>query len=155
MKFTLIGTIFCLMSSISLASQQHDPLKIYTVNDTFADVQQALQDGIEGQGLVVKQVSNVGQMLQRTGKDLGETQTIYANAVNLEFCSAVYSRKMMAADPFNLVHCPFVISLFELPDHIGTVYIMYKVPTPRHGKEAPWVADMQAFLARIVEDVVD
>ena len=154
MKSILLGMIFCCVSVVCFASEPSG-LKIYQVEDDFADVQDALKAGIEEQGLVVKEVSNVGEMLLRTGKDLGETQVLYAQAVNLEFCSAVYSRKMMAADPFNLVHCPFVISLFTLPKTPGMVHVMYQVPMARPGKEAAWVVEMAALLARIVEDVVD
>jgi len=155
MKSSILGGIFCLLSSLCCAAETASGLNIYTVEDNFAEVQQAVIEGIEGQGLVVKQVSDIGAMLRRTGKDLGETQVLYTHAVNVEFCSAVYSRKMMAADPVNLVHCPFVIALFERPEHAGTVYVVYQVPTPRPGKTAKWVAEIGALLAAIVEDVVD
>ena len=66
---------------------------------SFEEVKQLLVIAIEGQGLVVDHVATVGEMLERTGQDLGATTKIYERAEVLQFCSANYSRQMMGADP--------------------------------------------------------
>ena len=54
---------------------------------------------LDGRGLVVSSISYVGEMLERTGKDLGRTKKIYGKANVMEFCSAVISRDMMEKNP--------------------------------------------------------
>jgi len=70
----------------------------------------------------------VGEMLKRTGKDLGDTKQIFLEAEALEFCSAVVSRKMMEADPENIVFCPYIISVYVLPEKPNEVRIAYRKP---------------------------
>jgi len=99
-----------------------------TVHGTFEDVKQMLRLAIENRGLVVDHESNVGDMLERTGKDLGASQRIYVRAQVLEFCSAAYSRKTMQADPRLLAFCPYGIGIYQLPGESDTVHLVYRRP---------------------------
>ncbi|MDP2760619.1 MAG: DUF302 domain-containing protein [Sideroxyarcus sp.] len=83
---------------------------------------------ITNRGMVVNNVAHVGEMLERTGKDLGDTKQIFLKAEALEFCSAVVSRKMMAADPDNIVFCPYVISVYVVPEKPNEVRVAYRKP---------------------------
>lgn len=93
---------------------------------SFEEVRQLLVIAIEGQGLVVDHVSNVGDMLARTGQDLGAATRIYARAEVLQFCSANYSRQLMEADPRLLAFCPFGVGIYTLPGETDTVHLVYR-----------------------------
>ena len=60
----------------------------YTVEGEFEDVRFALENAIVNRGLVVDYVSHIGDMLARTGADVGAKKDIYANAQSMLFCSA-------------------------------------------------------------------
>jgi hypothetical protein len=87
-------------------------------------------NAITGRGFVVDHNSHISAMLDRTGKDLGATKTVYGKAESLQFCSATVSRRMMEADPANIVFCPYIIVLYTLPQDPKTVYVGYRRPLP-------------------------
>jgi uncharacterized protein (DUF302 family) len=93
---------------------------------SFDEIKQLLVVAIENQGLVVDHLSKVGEMLERTGRDLGATRTIYRQAEVLQFCSANYSRRMMEADARLLAYCPFGIAIYTLPGETDTVHLVYR-----------------------------
>ena len=99
-----------------------------TARGSFEDVKQMLRLAIENRGLVVDHESNVGDMLERTGKDLGATRQIYVRAQVLEFCSAAYSRRTMLADPRLLAFCPYGIGIYQLPGEDDTIHLVYRRP---------------------------
>lgn len=94
----------------------------------FADARDAVVMAIENRGLVVNYTSHIGDMLQRTGADLGASRQVFAQAEIIEFCSASLSRKMMEADPHNIVLCPFAISIYTLPGETETTWVAYRKP---------------------------
>ena len=85
----------------------------YGFDGSFDDATFAVESAIVGQGLVIDYVSHVGDMLNRTGADVGSNVKIYDNARIFLFCSAVVSREVMEADPGNIVHCPYSIYVAE------------------------------------------
>lgn len=105
-----------------------DYRKTYVSHGTFADVRDNLQLAITGRGIVINNVSHIGNMLARTGKDLGAKVEVYEHAEALEFCSATLSRKMMEADRTNIVFCPYIISVYTLPGEKDRVYLSYRRP---------------------------
>ena len=105
-----------------------DYMAVFTKTGTFEDVRDAVEMAITDRGMVVNNVSHVGEMLERTGKDLGDTRQIFIKAEALEFCSAVVSRKMMEPDPDNIVFCPYVISIYVVPGKPGEVRVAYRKP---------------------------
>lgn len=94
----------------------------------FSEVRDALTMAIENRGLVVNYVSHIADMLHRTGNDIGASKSIFEQAEIIEFCSASLSRRMMEADPHNIVLCPFAISVYSLPGEPGKVWITYRQP---------------------------
>jgi uncharacterized protein (DUF302 family) len=105
-----------------------DYMAVFTKAGSFDDVRDSVEMAITERGMVVNNVSHVGEMLERTGKDLGETSKIFLKADVLEFCSAVVSRRMMEPDPDNIVFCPYTISVYVVPDNPGEVRVAYRKP---------------------------
>ena len=94
----------------------------------FADARDAIVMAIENRGLVVNYTSHIGDMLQRTGADIGASRQVFEQAEIIEFCSASLSRKMMEADPHNIVLCPFAISIYTLPGATDSTWVAYRKP---------------------------
>ncbi|MCG6882357.1 MAG: DUF302 domain-containing protein [Silicimonas sp.] len=80
---------------------------------SFDDATFAVETAIVGQGLVIDYVSHVGEMLARTGADVGSDRELFKAADVFLFCSAVVSREVMEADPMNLAHCPYGVFVAE------------------------------------------
>jgi len=102
------------------------PLKTYTTTNSYEDVVQDMKDAITDAGLKIDFGGKISEMLERTGKDIGATMKVYKNAEFMQFCSASLTRKMMEADPANIVFCPYVIFYYERTDEPGTVYVGYR-----------------------------
>ena len=103
-------------------------MSVSTKAGSFEDVRDAVEMAITDRGLVINNVSHVGDMLERTGKELGATKQIYLKAEVLEFCSAVVSRNMMEPDPDNIVFCPYTISVYVVPEKPNEVRVAYRKP---------------------------
>jgi len=110
------------------ASAAGDYMAVSAKTGNFEDVRDAVDMAITGRGMVVNNVSHVGEMLERTGKDLGQARQIFLKAEVLEFCSAVVSRKMMEPDPDNIVFCPYTISVYVVPEKPNEVRVAYRKP---------------------------
>ena len=85
----------------------------YDFDGSFDDATFAVESAIVDQGLVIDYVSHVGDMLARTGADVGSDKLLFDEAQIFVFCSALVSREVMEADPANLVHCPYGIYVSE------------------------------------------
>jgi uncharacterized protein (DUF302 family) len=94
---------------------------------------------------VIDYVSHTGEMLERTGQDLGHEVKIFNAADIFLFCSAVVSRRMMEADPMNVAHCPY--SIF-VTDREGQVVIGYR----RYPDGI--MQEVQALLDSLVQDAL-
>lgn len=90
---------------------------------SFEDATFGVENAIVDKGLVIDYVSHVGEMLNRTGADVGSDVVIFDNASIYLFCSAVVSRKVMEANPDNVAFCPY--SVF-VTDKGGKVQIGYQ-----------------------------
>jgi uncharacterized protein (DUF302 family) len=114
---------------LALAASAASPdVQMRTVKGTFADVRDRVVMALENRGLVLNYTAKVGDMLERTGRDLGSQRRIYGNAEVLEFCSARLSRDTMEADPHNIAYCPYAIAVYTLPKSPGVVYLSYRMP---------------------------
>ncbi len=109
MKRFLLVMLGFLYSGIASAEQT----VTYTFKGSFDDATFNVESAILDKGLVIDHVSHTGEMLARTGSDLGATKEIYKAADIFLFCSAVLSRKMMEINPLNIAHCPYSIFVFE------------------------------------------
>ena len=103
--FRWIPALLLLLQPYFVAAQQTDVVK-RTTRASYADVKERVVFALENRGLVVTYTAKVGEMLDRTGKDIGAGGRIYRNAEVLTFCSALISRETMTADASNIVHCP-------------------------------------------------
>jgi uncharacterized protein (DUF302 family) len=99
---------------------------VRAIDGNFEDIRDRVAFAVESQGLVVDHTAKVGEMLARTGKDLGETRQIFGKAEVLEFCSALISRHMVQADPQLLAFCPYGIAVYTLPGDSLTTYVSYR-----------------------------
>ncbi len=118
----------------------------YPFEGSFEDATFALENAIIGQGLVIDWVSHVGDMLNRTGEDVGSEMTIFDQADIFMFCSAVVSRKVMETDPMNIAHCPYGIFV---TDKDGAVEVGYRnLPDGA-------MQEVQALLDGIVREAVE
>lgn len=100
----------------------------YKVKAKFSDVRDQIENSITGKGIKINNVSHIGEMLIRTGKDLGFKKKVYDHAQAFEFCSATHSRYTMEADPQNIVFCPYIISVYEISGEPGQIYVSYRRP---------------------------
>jgi uncharacterized protein (DUF302 family) len=103
-------------------------VQLRSTKGEFTDVRDRVVMALENRGLVISYTAKVGDMLERTGRDLGRDRKIYSQAEVLEFCSAALSRDTMEADPRNIVFCPYAIAVYTLPQTPGTVYLSYRIP---------------------------
>lgn len=117
----------------------------YPFEGSFEDATFAVENAIVGQGLVIDYVSHVGEMLNRTGADVGSDVKIFDAADVFLFCSAVLSRKVMEADPMNIAHCPYGIFVTDID---GAVQVGY-----RNLPEGP-MDDVEALLDQIAREAV-
>ncbi len=125
---TMVATILLFAVTMHGACAGGDYMAVSTKAGSFENVRDDVVMAITDRGMVVNNVAHVGEMLERTGKDLGDSKQVYRKAEALEFCSAVVSRKMMEADPDNIVFCPYVIAVYEVPGKPGEVRIAYRRP---------------------------
>ena len=109
--------IACLFMLGMVQAAQAENTVLYKYDGSFDDATLAVEGAIVGKGLVIDYVSHVGEMLERTGPDVGSDIQVFKAADVFLFCSAVVSRKVMEADPLNLVHCPY--SIFVMEDDNG------------------------------------
>lgn len=112
--------------AVATPAAADDPLKTATVKGAFEDVRTDLQDAIINQGLKVDYNGKIGEMLKRTGADVGSTKEVYSNAEYFTFCSSKLSRAMMEADPINMGMCPYMMFVYESAGKPGEVTIGYR-----------------------------
>ncbi|MGR3814864.1 MAG: DUF302 domain-containing protein [Cognatishimia activa] len=110
---------------------------------SFEDASFAVESAIVDRGLVIDYVSHVGDMLNRTGVDVGSDAAIFDAADIFLFCSAVLSREVMEADPSNIQFCPYGIFVTEINGDVSIGHRTYP--------EGP-MQKVQALLQDIVTD---
>lgn len=116
------------------------PVVSYSKRAKFEEVRDDLKLAIEGKGLVIDYHSFVGRMLERTGKDVGSSRKLYADAQAFVFCSAALSRKTMEADAANIAFCPYSMVVYATAQDPGTVQVAYRRPWRPDGSAASTAA---------------
>ncbi|WP_439142792.1 DUF302 domain-containing protein [Planktotalea sp.] len=132
------------ISFAQMGAAQEPILKAY--DGSFDDATFAVESAIVGQGLVIDYVSHTGDMLARTGRDVGSDVTIFDALDIFLFCSAVVSREVMEEDPMNLQHCPYSIFVAQRDEDVMIGYRQY--PDGAMQK-------VQSLLEGIVAEAVD
>ena len=126
----LVLPLLLVIGACATAAERDSYMRLYTVEGAFEDVRDDVEMAITDRGMKINNVSHIGAMLARTGKDIGATRQIFGQAEALEFCSATVSRRMMEADPHNIVFCPYIIYVYTLPDEKNRVYVAFRRPLP-------------------------
>jgi uncharacterized protein (DUF302 family) len=127
----------------ALPASAGDDVVTYPYDGSFEDAVFGLETAIVGKGLVIDYVSHVGDMLARTGADVGSEVELFDAADVFLFCSAALSRKMMEADPMNIAHCPYGVFV---ADRAGEVFIGHK----RYPEGA--MQEVEALLSDIAQE---
>ena len=122
---------------------------VYPSQAGFDDVLDALKLAIEERGMSINTVMHLSEMLERTGKDLGQEQRLYERAESVEFCSAVLSRDMIKEDPARLVNCPFIIAVYTLPGTPGKTFVVHREIPPDQVAASPVMARVATMLKEI------
>jgi uncharacterized protein (DUF302 family) len=153
-SFRLFGLLLFVFSVSAFAGGKH--MVTYTSKDDFDTVKSAITEAITGKGLVINNISHIGEMLERTGRDMGGAKQVFVKAESLEFCSATVSRKTMEADPHNIVFCPYIISIYVLPDEPKKTYVSYRKPdlagTPASRAS---LKEVEKLLRSIIEEALN
>ena len=116
-----LGTA-ALIISLGTGMAQAQDATTYPFDGSFEDATFAIETAIVGRGLVIDFQSHVGEMLNRTGADVGSSVKLFDNADVFLFCSAVLSRKVMEADPMNIAHCPYGIFVTDREGQVSVGY---------------------------------
>ena len=152
-QFFLALLVWLLASPGAYAAGSY--LSHYTIKGSFEEVRDNVVFAINGRGYVINNVSHVGDMLERTGKDLGASKQIFVKAESLEFCSATLSRRMMEADPHNIAFCPYIINIYVLPQDPKTVHISFRKPSLVGSAESKKsLKDVQVLLDEIIQEAI-
>jgi len=144
--------VFC---SAAVAADPN-PVVTYSKPAKFEDVRDDLKAAIEAKGLVIDYHSFVNRMLERTGKDVGSSKKLYADAQAFVFCSATLSRKTMEADPANVSMCPYSMVVYATAQEPGKVYVSYRRPWRPDGSEASEAAlkEVESLLDSIAREAL-
>jgi hypothetical protein len=150
------GMMLAAVAVAASSPARADEFRTYSKAAAFDDIKFELNNAIVDRGLTVDNTGRIGEMLERTGADVGSTKKIYKNAEFLTFCSAKLSRQMMEADPANVGFCPYVVFVYEAEAKPGTTVVGYRRPMSASGSEATKKAlgEIDALLDGIVKDAV-
>jgi len=150
-KFLAVCAFLCLPLS-AIASEGYTVL--FKTQGTFQDVRDSLQFAIEGKGLKINHTNKIAEMLARTGTAVGATKQVYVDGEQFEFCSSTISRQMMEADPHAMVMCPYILSVYTIPND-KNVYIAYRKPGPtRNPTLKKALADVETLLNDIIKQAM-
>jgi len=137
--------VFSILMATCAAPVLAQDATTYPFEGSFDDATFSVESAIIGKGLVIDYVSHTGEMLNRTGADVGSDTPLFEAADIFIFCSATLSRQVMEADPMNIAFCPYGIFV---ADREGDVMIGY-----RNYPEGEMQA-VQALLDEIVQDAI-
>ena len=157
MRYFILWLLLGSLVSASQAQSERDEyMRLFSIEGNYEDVREDLELAITDRGMIINNVSHIGKMLARTGKAVGASKQIFIEAEALEFCSSVISRKMMEADPHNIVFCPYIISVYTLPGEKNRVYVAYRRPLPVGSPASKQALQrVEKLLQSIVDDVLN
>ncbi len=104
--------------------------------------------------MYINNVMHMGEMLERTGKDLGMEEKLYSQAESIEFCSAILSRRMTAENPARIVNCPFILSVYTLPNAPGKTFVVHKAIAGEEIASSEVMAEVAEMLKGVAETAV-
>lgn len=125
-RFRTLALVMVGLAPIPVLAKDMQGITFYETKAGFDEARQDLEDSIVNRGYVIDYNAKIGEMLKRTGSDLGATRKIYSNAETMQFCSAVLSRKAMEADPNNIAYCPYALFVYAKADEPGTSLVGFR-----------------------------
>ncbi|PKM09590.1 MAG: hypothetical protein CVV17_00385 [Gammaproteobacteria bacterium HGW-Gammaproteobacteria-7] len=145
----------CALLCLPLTAQAAESYTVlFKAQGSYQDIRDNLQMAIEGKGLKITNTNHIADMLERTGKDIGETRKVYEHAEQFEFCSATISRRMMEADPHSIVMCPYSVVVYQVPSD-KTVYLAYRKPAAtKNPALKKQLAELEKLLTDIIKDAM-
>jgi len=154
LSLPVLGLVLLALSTSAVASGKH--MVTYTSKQDFEFVKSAINEAIIEKGLVINTTSHIGDMLERTGAVVKNAKHIFNKAESYEFCSATVSRLTMEADPHNIVFCPYIISVYVLPNEPNKTYISFRKPEADGASPASKLAlmEVEKLLRSIVEEAI-
>jgi uncharacterized protein (DUF302 family) len=138
--------LFSLATLMAAGPVAAEGITTYALGSSFDDATFALESAIVGRGLVIDYVSHVGEMLARTGADVGSDVQLFEAADVFLFCSAITSRSVMEADLMNIAFCPY--GMFVADTGEETVVGFRNFPEGA-------MQEVQALLEEIAQEVAD
>ncbi len=157
MLLALRTLAMCLALGASTWPAHSQQIVTLTKQGAFDDVRMDLGNAVIATGVTIQSQGNIAAMLGRTAADLGATETVYANAEFVAFCSARYSRALMEADPSNIAFCPFTVFIYATKAKPGEVVVGYRpiVVADKQGAGAlAAAAEANALLQKIIEETI-
>lgn len=145
MRALCLSLVSALLALPAAAQEVRGDAVLYTVEGDLADAAFGVESAILDEGLTIDHVSNVGEMLVRTGPDVGATGSPVGEAKVYAFCSATVSREVMEADPINILHCPYTIFVAQID---GATVIGHRAYTEDS------MQPVQALLERIAQAAI-
>lgn len=138
-------------------AEEIDNIAFYetTVEADFADIVVFLEEAVLAEGLVVDYTGHIGDMLARTGPDVGHASP-YANAQYMVFCSAKLTHGIVAASPENMAICPYSVYAYELTEAPGDIHVGYRKPIADTKPASTYaLGEIDKLLRRIVDATVE
>jgi len=122
----MIMRLAALLLCAAVPAAAEDGTVTHGFSGSFEDAAFAVETVIVGRGLVIDHVSHVGEMLERTRKDVGSDVVLFEGEADIFlFCSATVSREVMEADPMNIRHCPYGVFVAQTGDGVVIGYEDY------------------------------
>jgi hypothetical protein len=153
-NFKRLACALFLSLAATQAAQAAGGYAVYESSAAFEDVMEGLKAAIGERGMYINNIMHMGEMLERTGKDLGLGDAIYVRAESIEFCSAALSRRMTVEDPARIVNCPFIISAYVLPKAPGKTFVVHREIPPDQVAASAVMAEVADNLKAIAEAAV-
>ena len=148
---TLMLTVVACAQAPAANPEKIGPAIVYTTDNDFDWARENLLTAIANKGLVLSATLHAATMLNRTGPDLGFKKEVYKDAETYLFCKADISHKLVAANPHNIVLCPYAISVYTLTDKPDVTHYSYREPYDREDAYKP-VAEL---LESIVQEALE
>ncbi len=126
----------------------------FVTEDDFETIKENIVIAVQGRGLNIANELHASEMLNRTGPDLGYANNTYDHAETIEFCSAVISLKLAAANPANISLCPFAVSIYVLSASPKMVNVTYRHPVGNEASQEA-IAEVEALVRGIVEEAME
>ena len=133
LRITVLACMLSVAMNAFAGAPGNDPLNpdyktTRMIKDDYAFVVDGIKEAIGDRGIKINGVNFIGKMLHRTAAAVGATKDIFKHGQAYNFCSSTLSRATMEADPHNIAFCPYIITIYELTDEPGNVYVTYRKP---------------------------